>query len=602
MATTSAIDLLIETSKSASNLKEIKQLSKEIKTAMLEMGDDGGEEFDKLARAAADLEDRVGEVKDRIDQMNPDKFSAIESAAKIGATGINLVTGAMGLLGDQSEDTQRALLKVQQAMAFAQGLSGIKDLEKDFKNLWKTISTNPLGIAVAVVSALVGALAALDAWITRDTENVKALTKAYEQQKKQTELLTIEKQHEIAILEAQGGQEEKVFERKKALMLLQLQEIKQSFDLHAARVKQIEDNDSLYEGYLKMSAAIFERMGLETAAQKSAELAEANKRERQADDRKAMEEDFQRFKQLENDLAVLQINETNRVAKINKDASDKREADHTASLKRQAEADELYRQQLLEAERRMTEQLAAEAELRAEDNERIRARQQADLDTFASMFPEALRGQQESAAEFVQGLYDRQLIDFVQYQKALTLIAKQEEDIRLASQYAFANAAIGMLSALEGLTKKGSAANKALALADIAAGTAVGFINALDIAQKSAKATGPAAAFAFPIFYASQVAAVLAAAARARDVLRGGNASGGGGSIGGGGGAFTAPNIAAINTEPAGTQPTTPIDANGNPIQTNNQPQGPQQVFVVETDITRTTGRVAVLENNLTLR
>jgi hypothetical protein len=54
---------------------------------------------------------------------------------------------------------------------------------------------------------------------------------------------------------------------------------------------------------------------------------------------------------------------------------------------------------------------------------------------------------------------------------------------------------------------KGTAAAKAAALAEIAIGSAIGLINGLDIAQKSAKG-GPAAAF-LPIFYATQVAAVL---------------------------------------------------------------------------------------------
>lgn len=572
MATTSAIDLLIETSKSASNLKEIKQLSKEIKTAMLEMGDDGGEEFDKLARAAADLEDRVGEVKDRIDQMNPDKFSAIESAAKIGATGINLVTGAMGLLGDQSEDTQRALLKVQQAMAFAQGLSGIKDLEKDFQNLWKAISKNPLGMFAAALGVVIAALAILNQWLIKDTEEVKNLEKALEAQQKATQRLSVDTEAHITVLEAQGEQEEKIFELKKKLLEQQIQEMKIAAELHLAKVRQVIDNDDLYESYIRAAKGAAELIGADETAAEMDKLLQQSKKERAEEDVKAAQDSIDKVKQLSADLTALQINEEQRVAE---------------SAKR-AREQEVKSQQDHDAHRLQLHNEYLQKKREAEDAEIARRKEQ-------------LAQAQADEAAWLQAQIDAQ----AELDKALEgADANLEERLamRHAAQMEFANAAVGMFSALEGLTKKGSAANKALALADIAAGTAVGFINALDIAQKSAKATGPAAAFAFPIFYASQVAAVLAAAARARDVLRGGNASGGGGSIGGGGGAFTAPNIAAINTEPAGTQPTTPIDANGNPIQTNNQPQGPQQVFVVETDITRATGRVAVLENNLTLR
>ena len=69
------------------------------------------------------------------------------------------------------------------------------------------------------------------------------------------------------------------------------------------------------------------------------------------------------------------------------------------------------------------------------------------------------------------------------------------------------------------------------ALAEIAIGTATGLINGLDIAQKSAKGTGPAAAFAFPLFYATQVAAVSGAVGKAKSALSGGGGDGGGGSI-----------------------------------------------------------------------
>jgi len=82
------------------------------------------------------------------------------------------------------------------------------------------------------------------------------------------------------------------------------------------------------------------------------------------------------------------------------------------------------------------------------------------------------------------------------------------------------------IGSLGNLFEKGTVASKAAALAEIAIGTGTGFINALDIAQKSAKATGPAAAFAFPVFYATQLAAVLGAASKAKNILstvKGGN-------------------------------------------------------------------------------
>jgi len=100
--------------------------------------------------------------------------------------------------------------------------------------------------------------------------------------------------------------------------------------------------------------------------------------------------------------------------------------------------------------------------------------------------------------------------------------AQAVADAKLAMQLSMVSATQSAIRALGGLLKEGSDAAKATALLDIAAGTATGFINGLNIAQKTAKAQGPAAALTFPIFYATQVAAVLSAAGRAKAVLKSG--------------------------------------------------------------------------------
>ena len=160
------------------------------------------------------------------------------------------------------------------------------------------------------------------------------------------------------------------------------------------------------------------------------------------------------------------------------------------------------------------------------------------------------------------------------YADAETAIEKQLTDNKRAellaretAQLNFVSAVGGAINALGGLFKEGSAAAKTAALAEIAIGTGVGFINALRIAQQSAQATGPGAAFAFPIFYATQVAAILSAASRAKAILSSGGRGGGGGGAtsGGGGGAsaasaprFSAPQGMATPQLQTGTVGSTP--------------------------------------------
>ena len=152
--------------------------------------------------------------------------------------------------------------------------------------------------------------------------------------------------------------------------------------------------------------------------------------------------------------------------------------------------------------------------------------------------------------------------------------AKADLQNKLTGEVANAVGAIG------NIFEKGTAASKGAALAEIAIGTGMGFINALDIAQKSAKGTGPAAAFAFPIFYASQIAAVLGAVSQAKNILstvKGGGGSGNTPTAPTGGG--SAPQPPAFNIVGASGE-TQLADAIG------SQTQRPSRAYVVSNDVT----------------
>jgi len=103
-------------------------------------------------------------------------------------------------------------------------------------------------------------------------------------------------------------------------------------------------------------------------------------------------------------------------------------------------------------------------------------------------------------------------------QKRVDDAQKVADALKAVEDFNVANVQSG-IAALGSLFAEGTAAAKAAAIADIAINTALGFIQGLDIAQKTSKAAGPGAALVFPLFYASQVAAVLAAANSAKQIL-----------------------------------------------------------------------------------
>lgn len=187
----------------------------------------------------------------------------------------------------------------------------------------------------------------------------------------------------------------------------------------------------------------------------------------------------------------------------------------------------------------------------------------------------------------VQEAFDKKIITEKEYNdktKALTDQRIAYQDAELQAKLQFASAVGGVLSGLSGLFEQGTAAAKVAGLAEIAIGTGVGFIQGLDIAQKSAKATGPAAAFAFPIFYATQIAAVLAAASKAKAIFS--QVKGGGG----GGASATAPSLSAAPVLPASPIQNTVTQLDEQSI--NQMGSATNRAYVVESDVTNKQERI----------
>ena len=161
-------------------------------------------------------------------------------------------------------------------------------------------------------------------------------------------------------------------------------------------------------------------------------------------------------------------------------------------------------------------------------------------------------------------------------------------DAELQAKLGLANAIGNIAGGLSALFEKGTTAAKIAGLAEIAIGTGVGFIQGLDIAQKGAKATGPAAPFAFPIFYATQIAAVLAAASRAKSVMT---------QVKGGSGismpSFGAPSIPSVST----IAPLSPSlqTTTLNQAQLNQIGNVAARAYVVESDISGNQERIVRL-------
>jgi hypothetical protein len=103
---------------------------------------DTSREAINAAKRAAELKDRIGDAKALTDAFNPDaKFKAVASSLAGVAGGFSALQGAMALFGNENKDVEKALLKVNAAMALSQGLQAVGESVDSFKQLGAVIKS-----------------------------------------------------------------------------------------------------------------------------------------------------------------------------------------------------------------------------------------------------------------------------------------------------------------------------------------------------------------------------------------------------------------------------------------------------------------------------
>jgi hypothetical protein len=126
----------------------VKSLRTQLKEAQAQVGlmaDKFGatsKEAVNAAKKAADLKDRIGDAKALTDAFNPDaKFKAVASSLAGVAGGFSALQGAMALFGNENKDVEKALLKVNAAMALSQGLQAVGESVDSFRQLGAVIKS-----------------------------------------------------------------------------------------------------------------------------------------------------------------------------------------------------------------------------------------------------------------------------------------------------------------------------------------------------------------------------------------------------------------------------------------------------------------------------
>ena len=201
MALTAAIDLTVKKPDFKSMKSEIKELTIQAQQAVMAFGEFSPEAI-RAEQALAQARDRMEDFNDRVAAVNPDKFAQINTVVQGVARGFQAAQGAMALFGNESEELQKTMVKLQGAMALAEGLEGLGKIQQQFTAIFnevisgakKAFAAIKAGIGSTGIGLLVVALGSIVAYwddirlaifgVTEETKKAKAEQDKYNQSMK----------------------------------------------------------------------------------------------------------------------------------------------------------------------------------------------------------------------------------------------------------------------------------------------------------------------------------------------------------------------------------------------------------------------------------
>lgn len=151
--------------KSLSLKKELKLLKEQLATLP-----EGTEEYNKISKRAGEVSDKIGDINQRVKTLGSDthNIDKVVQGTQALSGAFSVASGASALLGENNEDLQKSMAKVESAIALTVGVQSVANaLQKDTALTigLTTVATNIQSAAqvayAAVVGTTTGALKAL---------------------------------------------------------------------------------------------------------------------------------------------------------------------------------------------------------------------------------------------------------------------------------------------------------------------------------------------------------------------------------------------------------------------------------------------------------
>jgi hypothetical protein len=597
MALKASIDLTVNKPDFKSMKAEIKELTVAAQQAVMKFGEFSPEAV-KAEKALASARDRMDDFNDRVKAVNPDRFAQLQTVVSGVARGFQAAQGAMALFGNESKDLERTMIKLQGAMALADGLEGLGKIQQQFKAIFtdviagakKAFAAIKAGIGSTGIGLIVIALGSIVAY----WDEIRFAIMGVSEETKKAKLE-----------QDKYNQSIKELNRERELLLYG--------ELAAKKTELLEietETNKLYDRQGKIQ----ERLKVIAQSRLLANTEHGKVEEAR------LNAEFNAAQLRIEKLTNLEIAATNAITKIEKDDEARKEAERKNRIdKKQSQADKdaqkekdrlenlaRLQQELIEADRLRRLSLAKTEEEERKikfDNERlalrdkyqkdlkdfegnqealklIRQRYQSDIATAQTNFNKQEEQKAKDQAAKDKQLQNEALKNLVTSTDQFNAKYKKNHEDRLLADAAekqskedLYKASIDLANAVIGLAGEQTKTGKILAISVIAADTAMALSGALKVSQSPSPDNVATGGLAGAAKYIGLAAMILTNAKRARDILKGGQPSAAAPAQMNGGGMpqMSAPKVSS-------TLPTvTGFDT---------------KVFVTEGDIRRTTDRV----------
>ena len=305
MATKDTIEIDVNVGEGVKSMKTLKKEFAEMQTELDGLVPGTQKYIETLQRLGA-VKDEIGDLKAEIQAFagTDAKVAAFGNVIGGVASGFQAAQGAAALLGAESEEVQKALLKVQAASALADGIKGITAMGDSLKvagnvakqlitqilgvetvtkiaaaaqRVWNAVmAANPIMLMVVAITALVGAAVllanAFDDSKSATEEYIEANNRAIEQSKETVKSID----NEILALSGLASNEKEIIKLKRERIV----ETQKQAQLDALNAQAQASKDKELTWWQEVGVAVNELNGIEgtRAANQNKNSEESNKK------------------------------------------------------------------------------------------------------------------------------------------------------------------------------------------------------------------------------------------------------------------------------------------------------------------------------------